>query len=95
MFTPRRLRHLHRSLVPIMAMPLLVTVTTGIGFQMAVVSGRASDFSWLLALHRGQFGRINLEMVYPFLNGLGLLTLLVTGLVMWWQMPRRSSQRSS
>ena len=91
MFTPRRLRQFHRSLVPIMVMPLLVTVTTGIAFQMAAVSGRANDFTWLLALHRGKFGRVNLEMIYPFLNGFGLLTLLMTGLLIWWKMPGRRS----
>jgi uncharacterized iron-regulated membrane protein len=71
-----------------MRVPLLLTLTTGMLFQRAIALGRGSDFVWLLALHRGKFGSINLELVYPFLNGLGLLTLVVTGLLMWWRRPR-------
>jgi hypothetical protein len=43
----------------------------------------------LLELHRGKFGQINLDLVYPFLNALGLLTLLITGVLMWLQSPKR------
>ena len=87
-----RLRQLHKALVPVMLVPLLITIATGIGFQMAIVAGKGGEFSWLLALHRGKFGVINLEMFYPFLNGLGLLTFLITGFLMWWQLPSRLSK---
>lgn len=88
-FSPARLRQLHRSLVPIMVMPLLLTLTTGMLFQLAVTSGKTNEFLWLLDLHRGKFGQINLDFIYPFLNALGLLTLLITGLLMWLQIPGR------
>ena len=65
-----RLRQLHRALVPFVAFPLLLTLTTGMGFQFAVAGGRANDFLWLLELHRGKFGSINLELIYPILNAL-------------------------
>ena len=55
-----RLRQLHRALVPFMLLPLLLTLMTGMMFQLAVVSNRANDFIWLLDLHRGKFGQINL-----------------------------------
>lgn len=84
-----RLRQLHRALVPFVAFPLLLTLTTGMGFQFAVAGGRANDFLWLLELHRGKFGSINLELIYPILNALGLLTLVVTGLMMWLQTRNR------
>ena len=91
----RNARNLHRWLMPIALMPLFITTTTGMGFQAAVNSDRADDFLWLLSLHIGNFGIINLEAAYPFLNGLGLLTLLATGLMMWLGTPsRRSSVRS-
>ncbi|WP_204139269.1 PepSY domain-containing protein [Halomicronema sp. CCY15110] len=83
-----QVRQLHRWLAPIMMMPLLLTLTTGMLFQTAISLGKGSDFVWLLALHRGKFGSINLELVYPFFNGLGLLALVVTGIFMWWQGPR-------
>jgi hypothetical protein len=81
-FNPLRLRQLHRALVPVMVLPLLLTLTTGVLFQFAVASDRANDFIWLLDLHRGKLGQINLDFVYPFLNALGLLTLLSTDVLM-------------
>ncbi len=89
---PLRLRQLHKALVPVMLVPLLLTIATGIGFQMAIVAGKGGEFSWLLELHRGKFGVINLEMFYPFLNGLGLLTMVITGFLMWWRSPSRSAR---
>jgi hypothetical protein len=91
-----RVRQLHRWMAPLMAFPLVLTLVTGIGFQMAIAAGQGNTFLWLLDWHRGKFGRLNLEMVYPYLNGLGLLTLVITGLLMWWQTSsrRRSPRRS-
>ena len=91
--SPLRLRQLHKAMVPIMLVPLLITLISGIGFQTAIVAGNGSEFIWLMELHRGKFGRINLEMIYPFLNGLGLLTLVITGGLMWWRSPSRPSQK--
>ncbi|NEQ43925.1 MAG: PepSY domain-containing protein [Leptolyngbya sp. SIOISBB] len=84
-----RLRQLHTALVPFMVLPLLLTLTTGVLFQLAVASDRANDFLWLLELHRGKFGQINLDWIYPFFNALGLLTFLLTGILMWLQLPSR------
>ncbi len=90
--SPLRLRQLHKAMVPIMLVPLLVTLISGIGFQAAIVAGNGREFIWLMELHRGKFGRLNLEMIYPFLNGLGLLTLVITGGFMWWRSPSRPSK---
>ncbi len=79
------LRHLHYKIAPLMMFPLVLTIITGILFQVAVVTGNANDFLWLLELHRGKFGRINLEMIYPFFNGFGVLILAVTGVIIWLQ----------
>jgi uncharacterized iron-regulated membrane protein len=79
-----------------MVFPLFLTVMTGLLFQGAVAAEQADQFLWLLDLHRGKFGRINLETIYPFLNGLGLLSMVATGLVLWWQsrlMRRKSMSR--
>ncbi len=84
-FNKTALRQLHYKIAPLMIFPLVLTVITGTLFQVAVVTGNADNFLWLLELHRGKFGRINLEMVYPFLNGFGLLMLAVTGIIMWLQ----------
>lgn len=93
LFNQARLRQLHRALVPIMVMPLLLTLTTGMMFQWAVTSGKADEFLWLLDLHRGKFGQINLDFIYPILNALGLLTLVMTGLLLWLQYPNRKPKQ--
>lgn len=89
-----RLRQLHKALVPFMVLPLLLTLATGTLFQFAAASNRADDFLWLLDLHRGKFGQINLELVYPILNALGLLTLIITGSIMWYQSPSRKRKNN-
>ncbi len=85
-----RIRQIHSWFAPIMIFPLLLTLITGSLFQIAVVTGDVNNFLWLLELHRGKFGRINLEMIYPFFNAFGLLTLAITGINMWWQTRPRS-----
>lgn len=75
-------------LAPIMVLPILLTLVTGTLYQIVDLAGRGEDFDWLLDWHKGHFGSLNLEIVYPFLNALGLLALAVTGFSMWLQ--RRS-----
>lgn len=84
-----RLRQLHRILAPIMIFPVLLTLFTGVFYQMASVSGNGSEYLWLLDLHQGKFGSIDLQIIYPFLNAIGLLTLAITGIIMWWQIPKK------
>ncbi|MEB3229437.1 MAG: PepSY domain-containing protein [Leptolyngbyaceae bacterium] len=90
-----RLRQLHRMLVPFMVVPLLLTLTTGLVFQFALMGDRAGDFLWLLDWHRGKFGPVNLSAVYPLLNALGLLTLVITGFLMWWRSPTRKRKKAT
>lgn len=93
LFNQTALRQLHYKFAPLMIFPLLLTVITGTLFQVAVVTGNANDFIWLLELHRGKFGRINLETIYPFLNGFGLLMLGITGVIMWLQIRPNIQER--
>lgn len=92
---PARLRQLRKALVPLMVLPLLLTLTTGVLFQFATASDRANGFLWLLDLHRGKFGQINLALIYPILNALWLLTLVITGSIMWLISPSRKHQKSN
>ncbi len=87
-----RIRQLHSWFAPLMLFPIFLTSTTGSLFQVAVITGKSEDFLWLLSWHRGKFGRINLEMIYPFLNAFGLLVLAVTGITMWFQTRKRTSK---
>jgi hypothetical protein len=84
-FNKARLRQLHRILAPIAILPLLLTAITGILYQIAAASGKRTEFIGLLDLHQGIFGPVNLAPIYPLLNGLGLITLGITGLIMWFQ----------
>ncbi|MBE9030329.1 PepSY domain-containing protein [filamentous cyanobacterium LEGE 11480] len=87
---PQIIRRTHRLLAPIMVMPLVITLLSGSLFQIAAISGKEKQFLWLLDLHRGKFGYFNLELIYPFLNAIGLLTLLITGIIMWLRLPART-----
>ena len=82
----RQARRIHRWLVPIAAAPLLLTAITGSLYSVLLEQG--IDAFWLLKIHTGQFGAVNLQPFYPIL--LGLLTILVTasGLAMWLRQGR-------
>jgi uncharacterized iron-regulated membrane protein len=89
--TPKRnIRQLHRFLAPIMVLPLILTAITGSIFQVFDLAGQEESAEWLLHIHKGHFGPLNLAPIYPFLNALGLLALAVTGISMWMQQRSRS-----
>lgn len=68
-----RWRKLHRWVVPIAAAPLLLTAATGSLYSLLLERG--IDAFWLLKIHTGRFGPINLQPYYSLL--LGVLTLVV------------------
>jgi hypothetical protein len=90
-----RWRYFHYIFAPIMFLPIFLTSITGSLFQVAVITDKTEDFLWLLELHRGKFGRINLELIYPLVNAFGVLFLAITGIMMWLQINKkvRKSQR--
>ena len=61
-------------LVPIAAVPLLITAGTGSLYSLLLHQG--IDAFWLLKIHTGNFGVLNLQPVYPML--LGGVTVIVT-----------------
>jgi uncharacterized iron-regulated membrane protein len=80
------IRTIHRTIAPIMLFPLLLTAITGVIYQFFDLAGNEKVAKWLIDLHKGDFGILNLEVIYPFLNALGLIILLFTGISMWVQM---------
>ena len=70
----QKARRIHRWLVPLAALPLLLTASTGSLYSLLLEQG--IDAFWLLKIHTGQFGGLNLQPVYPML--LGVLTIVVT-----------------
>lgn len=92
MKTAKNLRQLHRFLAPIMLLPVVLTVLTGSLYQLVDMAGRDDAFEWLLDLHKGNFGFIDLQAIYPFLNSLGLLVLVASGIALWL-LPNRKLQK--
>lgn len=88
-------RRYHRILAPIMVLPLLLTLVTGSVYQLVDLAGQGNRFDWLLDWHKGHFGVLNLEIIYPFLNALGLLGLALTGITLWLQTRRNPRDRST
>ena len=72
--TQRQARRIHRWLVPLAAAPLLITASTASLYSLLLE--RNIDAFWLLKLHTGKFGWLNLQPIYPIL--LGVLTIIVT-----------------
>ena len=83
----RQARRLHRWLVPIAAAPLLMTAGTGSLYSLLLEQD--IDAFWLLKIHTGDFGPINLQPIYSVI--LGVLTVVVTisGLVLLIRTPAR------
>ncbi|WP_295460376.1 hypothetical protein [Synechococcus sp. UW140] len=80
-------RNLHRFLVPIAAIPLLITAASGSIYSLLLERG--IDAFWLLKIHAGKFGPINLQPYYSILLGILTLVLVVSGLQLLRQ-PRRT-----
>lgn len=94
-----RLRQAHAALAPLVLLPLLVTVSTGVAYRLLRDwAGLGRDQAHvLMVLHEGEwlkqwFGP-NGETLYVLLNGLGLLWMLLSGGAMAVQRLRRQLKR--
>jgi hypothetical protein len=88
----KRVRKLHSTLAPIVMLPLLVTVTTGVIYRLSKDwFGLTRDqVHFLMSIHEGEYLGATLEPFYVLLNGLGLLWMLGTGGAMVLQKFRHS-----
>lgn len=88
----RSFRKYHRTLAIILALPIIVTLITGVAVTLvgewSVNIGISR--SVLLSIHNGEI--FGLQKIYPILNGLGLLGLLVTGLSMTGLFGKKTSK---
>jgi hypothetical protein len=69
----RRASKVNRWLVPIAAVPLLITAGKGSLYRLLLE--QEIDAFWLLKIHTGNIGVLNLQPFYPML--LGGLTVIV------------------
>lgn len=78
----RLFRKYHRSVALTISLPIALTVLTGmlatISQDWPIEIGLSSQL--LLKIHTGEI--FGLQAIYPILNGIGLIGLLVTGLSM-------------
>ena len=75
---------LHRRFAPLVVLPLLVTVTTGVTYRLARdwFGVDKDNVHWLMTVHEGEWLGPTLEPVVVLLNALGLLWMLVTGVTL-------------
>lgn len=80
----RIIRKLHRILAPILFLPFLLTAITGIIYRISETFFAMPEqvAETLLAIHQGAFLGEKIVPIYVFLNGLGMIGMLVTGIVM-------------
>jgi hypothetical protein len=76
-----RFRHAHRLVVPIAAAPLLLTAASGSLYSLLLERG--IDAFWLLKIHTGKFGPINLQPYYSLLLGVLTLVVIASGVAMF------------
>ena len=91
------IRQLHRTVAPIVLLPLFITVATGVVYRLSKDwFGLSRDqVHFLMTLHEGEYLGPTLEPIYVLLNGIGLLWMLVTGSIMAWQNLSRSLKRKA
>ena len=79
-----QVRALHRRFAPLVVLPLLVTVTTGVTYRLARdwFGVDKDNVHWLMTVHEGEWLGPTLEPVVVLLNALGLLWMLVTGAIL-------------
>lgn len=82
-------RSLHRSLVPLAAVPLVLTALTGSAYG-AIESRGVEAPHWLMDLHQGEFGPLNLEPYYSVLLAVCTLVLVGSGVAMFMRTARKN-----
>ena len=75
-----RFRRAHRLVVPVAAAPLLLTAASGSLYSLLLERG--IDAFWLLKIHTGKFGPINLQPYYSVLLGVLTLVVIASGVAM-------------
>ena len=74
-------RKIHRMLVPFAAAPLLLTALSGSLYSALLSQG--IDAFWLLKIHTGRFGPLNLQPYYSIVLGLATLMSVISGIALW------------
>ena len=87
-----QIRKWHSTLAPIIMLPLMMTVSTGVIYRLSKDwFGLSRDqVHFLMTIHEGEYLGHTLEPFYVLFNALGVLWMLVTGGIMVFQNLKRS-----
>ena len=80
-------RGLHRAVVTLAVAPLLLTALTGSLYSLLLERG--IDAFWLLRIHTGRLGPLNLQPYYSWLLGLLTVVAILSGLMLLRPRPRQ------
>tara|TARA_A100001035_G_scaffold214160_1_gene173916 strand:+ start:169 stop:477 length:309 start_codon:yes stop_codon:yes gene_type:complete len=78
-------RQFHKALAPWVFLPLFISTLTGLFYRVSkdLLGFSRDEVHWLMSLHEGEWLGKNGELIYVFLNSLGLLWMLITGFQMF------------
>ncbi|MEM1368621.1 MAG: PepSY domain-containing protein [Cyanobacteria bacterium P01_H01_bin.15] len=86
------IREIHQAIAPLVFLPVLITVITGVTYRLSKdwFGATRDQVHFLMVIHEGEYFGEWGKSIYVLLNGLGVLWLLGTGIVMVVQNWRRS-----
>ena len=78
-------RQFHKALAPWLFLPLFISSITGLLYRVSkdILGFSRDEVHWLMSLHEGEWLGANGELIYVFLNSLGVLWMLITGFQMF------------
>ena len=78
-------RQFHKALAPWVFLPLFISSITGLLYRFSkdLLGYSREQVHWLMSLHEGEWLGDNGELIYVFLNALGVLWMLITGFQMF------------
>ena len=82
-------RRIHRALVPIAAIPLIITALSGSIYGLMLANN--IDAFWLLKVHTGNFGVLNLQPYYSAIIGILTLIIAISGVGLQLGGPRKGA----
>ena len=82
-------RRIHRALVPIAAIPLIITALSGSIYGLMLANN--VDAFWLLKVHTGNFGVLNLQPYYSAIIGILTLIIAISGVGLLLGGPRKGA----
>ena len=78
-------RQFHKALAPWIFLPLFLSAITGLLYRVSkdLLGFSRDEAHWLMSLHEGEWLGEYGELIYVFLNSLGVIWMLITGFQMF------------